>query len=123
MLGSLRGKVGFVPAPNWLIYGTGGAALAHVTNTLTDTSSFAELYSGNGKVVQESGILSNTASGGTSMSAGQPAPASIGSSRLHYGFPEHSITLTNNAGGSFALTAKENVDTVKGRISYLFGIH
>ena len=42
---------------------------------------------------------------------------------LHYGFPEHSITLTNNARGSFALTAKENVDTVKGRISYLFGIH
>jgi outer membrane immunogenic protein len=26
MLGSMRGKVGFVPAPDWLIYGTGGAA-------------------------------------------------------------------------------------------------
>jgi hypothetical protein len=42
---------------------------------------------------------------------------------LHYGFPEQTITLSNNAGSSFAFKAKERIDTVKGRISYLFSIH
>jgi hypothetical protein len=42
---------------------------------------------------------------------------------LHYGFPEQTITLADNNGASFAFTAKENVDVVKGRVSYLFSIH
>ena len=42
---------------------------------------------------------------------------------LHYGFPEQTITLSNTGGGSFAYKAKENIDAVKGRISYLFSIH
>ncbi len=42
---------------------------------------------------------------------------------LHYGFPEQTINLSDNAGGTFAFRAKESVDTVKGRISYLFSIH
>jgi outer membrane immunogenic protein len=135
-LGSLRGKVGFVPAPNWLIYGTGGLAFAHVKNTLTDTSSFAERYSGDGKVVQDNGTFSNITSAGTSM-FGWAAGAGIdwkwpvdagsawvfGVEYLHYGFGDHTITLTDNAGGSFAFTATAKVDTVKGRISYLFSIH
>jgi opacity protein-like surface antigen len=36
-LGSVRGKIGFVPTPNLLLYGTGGMAFAHVHNTVTST--------------------------------------------------------------------------------------
>ena len=42
---------------------------------------------------------------------------------LHYGFGDQTITLTDNTGRSLSFAGKENVDTVKGRISYLFSIH
>ncbi len=42
---------------------------------------------------------------------------------LHYGFPSQTLTFNGPNGGSFAFNAKENVDTVKGRISWLFNIH
>jgi outer membrane immunogenic protein len=32
-LGSIRGRLGLITGSNWLIYGTGGAAWAHVTDT------------------------------------------------------------------------------------------
>jgi len=38
-LASLSGKVGWSFAPDWLIYGTGGAAFAHVANTFISTES------------------------------------------------------------------------------------
>ena len=41
-LGSVRGKLGFVLAPDWLIYGTGGLGYAHVKNAFTDTETAAE---------------------------------------------------------------------------------
>src|SRR6266436_1708009 len=40
-LASLHGKVGWSFSPNWLIYGTGGAAFAHVETTITSTQSAA----------------------------------------------------------------------------------
>jgi opacity protein-like surface antigen len=42
---------------------------------------------------------------------------------LHYGFPEQTITVSNNAGGSLAFSASEHIDTVKARMSYQFSIH
>jgi hypothetical protein len=42
---------------------------------------------------------------------------------LHYGFPEQWITISNNAGAIRAFRATEDVDAVKGRISYLFSIY
>jgi outer membrane immunogenic protein len=33
-LGSLRGKVGWVVTPDWLVYGTGGVAFANVKETI-----------------------------------------------------------------------------------------
>jgi len=41
-LGSVRGKVGLAAWQNWLIYGTGGLAFAHVqdTATVTQTANF-----------------------------------------------------------------------------------
>jgi outer membrane immunogenic protein len=134
MLASLRGKIGWAFAPNWMVYGTGGAAFAHVKNTLTESFSFEEVYN-NIMVVCDPGT-SNSASAGTSMfgwAAGagldykwqidQGSALVFGVEYLHYGFPEQTITLADNAGSSFAFTAKENVDVVKGRISYLFSIH
>jgi outer membrane immunogenic protein len=42
----------------------------------------------------------------------------------HYGFPNHTFTMANNNnGGSFSFNASENIDVIKGRISYLFSIH
>jgi outer membrane immunogenic protein len=126
MLASMRGKIGWSFAPDWLIYGTGGAAWAHVENTITSTET----------AVLPEITTDPSVSGGTSM-FGWAAGAGIdwkwrldagsalvfGVEYLHYGFPEQTITLADNNGASFAFTAKENVDVVKGRISYLFSIH
>jgi outer membrane immunogenic protein len=133
MLASLRGKVGWAFAPDWMLYGTGGAAWAHVKNTLTESFSFEADYDGQ---MVECSDFSSIASGGTSMfgwAAGagldykwqidQGSALVFGVEYLHYGFPEQTITLADNNGASFAFTAKENVDVVKGRISYLFSIH
>jgi outer membrane immunogenic protein len=139
-LASLRGKVGWSFSPNWLIYGTGGAALAHVENTIVSTQS--AVISPNilgacagGLTCNFSNSLSNT-SGGTTLfgwAAGGgidwKLPLDAGSALvfgveyLHYGFPQQTITLSDNAGGVRAFRANENVDAVKGRISYLFSIH
>jgi hypothetical protein len=44
---------------------------------------------------------------------------------LHYGFPAHTVTVTDNfgAGSSISLNSTLSVDTIKARISYLFSIH
>ena len=131
MLGSVRGKVGFVLAPDWLLYGTGGLAFAHVKNTVTVNET--DHYNDAGGWV-ESNTMS--ASGGTSM-FGWAAGAGVdwkfwhdagsawilGVEYLHYGFGTNTITVTDNAGSSIAINATEKVDTIKGRISYLFSIH
>ena len=144
-LASLRGKVGWSFAPDWLIYGTGGAAFAHTENTVTSTASAAVSPSISATVIGAGGSTftftnGNTplrnASGGATMfgwalgggvdwKLGLDAGSAMvfGVEYLHYGFPEQTIELADNAGGSFAFKAKEHVDTVKGRISYLFSIH
>jgi outer membrane immunogenic protein len=139
MLASLRGKIGFAPAPDWLIYGTGGAAFAHVKNTVTDSELLE--YGDDGEGCPSSWVSVCTAnsfitSAGTTMfgwAAGAGVdwklPVDAGSAwvfgveYLHYGFPEHTIKFTDNTGVSFAFNAKESVDTIKGRVSYLFSIH
>jgi hypothetical protein len=44
---------------------------------------------------------------------------------LRHSFAEFPALLarSDNAGGSFTFTAKENVDTIKGRFNYPFSIH
>jgi len=41
----------------------------------------------------------------------------------HYGFGNHTFTVADNNGGSFSFNSSQNIDVVKGRISYLFSIH
>jgi outer membrane immunogenic protein len=145
-LASVRGKVGWAFAPDWLIYGTGGAAFAHVENTVISTESSATNAFNVGSIfpcgpVGQTCALSasnntlRSTSGGTTrfgwaLGGGadwklQLAGSALvlGVEYLHYGFPEQSITLYNNAGGTFGFRAKQDVDVVKARISYLFSIH
>jgi outer membrane immunogenic protein len=143
-LASLRGKVGWSFAPNWLIYGTGGAAFAHSQNSVTSTESATVVgvlpnvtVLGCCSLVYSNGTTPppRITSGGTTMlgwalggGMDWKLPLNAGSALvfgvelLHYGFPEQTFALSNNAGGFFVFKAKENVDTIKGRISYLFSI-
>jgi len=141
-LASLRGKVGWSFSPNWLIYGTGGAGFAHVENAVvsTETATISPSllgFCGPGLTACNfsTSSLSNT-SGGTTLygwAAGGgidwKLPLNAGSALvfgveyLHYEFPEQWITISNNAGAIRAFKANENVDAVKGRISYLFSIY
>jgi outer membrane immunogenic protein len=41
----------------------------------------------------------------------------------HYGFGNHTFTVAGNNGGNFSFNASQDIDVVKGRISYLFSIH
>ena len=130
-LGSLRGKVGFVPAPNLLIYGTGGLGFAHVKNDFTFTYS-TQL----GPAQPPVPSIVSGASGGTSM-LGWAAGAGIdwkwpvdagsawvfGVEYLHYGFGVETMTVSDNAGASTAFRASVSADAVKARLSYMFGIH
>jgi outer membrane immunogenic protein len=140
-LGSVRGKIGFVPTPNLLLYGTGGLAFAHVTNTVTsitttqywDVKDLAnndpdaiKFYSKNTSTVSGGGTMLGWAAG---VGGDWKFPLDAGSALvlgvqyLHYQFPTNTFTLTDNAGGAFAFNRSQSIDTVKGRLSYLFSIH
>jgi outer membrane immunogenic protein len=148
MLGSLRGKVGFVLAPDWMVYGTGGLAFAHVKDTIFDTQSAhlapisvsskfpVNVFLTSGGAVISNGIFSSFgASGGTSM-LGWAAGAGVdwkfwhdagsawvfGVEYLHYGFGTNTVTFQTSNGNSLAMSFNQSVDTIKGRISYLFSI-
>jgi opacity protein-like surface antigen len=41
----------------------------------------------------------------------------------HYGFGNHTFTMAGNNGGSFSFNSSQDIDVIKGRISYLFSIH
>jgi outer membrane immunogenic protein len=139
-LGSVRGKLGFVLAPDWLIYGTGGLGFAHVKNAFTNTET------AQGEEIPWNGF-SAAAAAGTSM-LGWAAGAGVdwkfwhdagsawvlGVEYLHYGFGDQTVTFQTTSpgtlakilgigGNTFAVTTTERVDTIKGRISYLFSIH
>lgn len=49
----------------------------------------------------------------------------LGVEYLHYQFDTNTLTLADQFGdgGAIALNTKQSVDTIKGRISYLFSIH
>ncbi len=131
-LGSVRGKTGWAFAPNWLVYGTGGLAFAHVkyTSTLNETYNYASGGSGGNETLNALGGASRL---GWSLGAGldwryqidQGSSWVFGVEYLHYGFPADTITITDNLGSGFnlAINSKQSVDTIKGRISYLFSIH
>jgi outer membrane immunogenic protein len=135
-LGTVRGKVGWAFSPNWMIYGTGGLALAHVK---TDFSAFNLV----GDICGVSGFAGTTMFGWT-VGAGldykwqldQGSAVVFGVEYLHYQFGEHSLAfgplqqtgtnLASEFGATSTFTigdATQTIDVIKGRISYLFSIH
>lgn len=129
-LGSLRGKFGFTPAPQWLIYATGGLAFAHVTNNVIATESFAADFGSGTRNFSRSLSTSGGATlFGWALGAGVDWKWTdtnwiVGVEYLHYDFPAHTLALGDSGGGSSNLVnSRQSVDAVKGRISYLFPIH
>jgi len=145
-LASIRGKIGYAWSPNWMIYGTGGAAFAHVKNTLTSSQSvdFSEF---DGFVCGEfcfettedfafhaansfSASADQTMFGYT-LGAGidykwqlDPGSALVfGVEYQYFNFPSQTFTFSGPSGLSVAVDTKETINVVKGRISYLFSIH
>ena len=139
LLGFAGPKVGWAFSPSWMIYGIGGLAWAHLeanasqTQTVQFCNPTCQPFSGGDF------DFSRTQSGGLTMfgwAAGagidwkyeiDPGSAVVlGVKYLHYGFGNNTLTLAENqfgTGNSFAINTKQSVDTVTGRISYLFSIH
>jgi outer membrane immunogenic protein len=136
-LGTVRGKVGWAWGPNWMFYGTGGLAFAHVKNDVSIGQTFTDCF---GVVGCFSESESFAGAGGASMfgwtvGAGvdwkwqidQGSAWVFGVEYLHYEFGEHTLTLADTVlgnGGDFSIpNTSQRIDVVKGRISYLFSIH
>jgi outer membrane immunogenic protein len=145
-LASVRGKIGFAPqwsawGGQWMVYGTGGMAFAHVKNSLTDTQSLlwndGDFCGGpNCEAIVFSAANTFADSADQSM-FGYTFGAGIdwkwqidsgsalvfGVEYQYFNFPTQTFTLTGPSGLSLALDTKETINVVKGRISYLFSIH
>jgi outer membrane immunogenic protein len=145
-LASLRGKVGYAWSPNWMIYGTGGAAFAHVKNTLTQSQSidfteFDGFFCGEFCFVTTENFAAHFASAATdtanqtmlgwTIGAGidykwqlDPGSALVfGVEYQYFNFPSQTFTFSGPSGASVALDTKETINVVKGKISYLFSLH
>jgi opacity protein-like surface antigen len=149
-LGAVNAKIGYAWSPNWLIYGTGGLAFAHVKSTLNFAQSLFHLDCDTGNCDASTGAFVpgefegfvRTANEQFSGTAGQsmfgwtagagidykwqldPGSAVIfGIDYKHYGFGRHTLSFAGPEGGTFSINASQDVDVIKGRISYLFSIH
>jgi outer membrane immunogenic protein len=146
-LGTVRGKVGWAWSPNWMIYGTGGLAFAHVQTDFSASQNFCftpgDCLPGFDASSFDIGGVSG--SGGVSMlgwtvGAGldykwqidQNSAVIFGFQYLHYQFDNHSLTFGplqrvstfNNETSTFTIgDMSQTIDVIKGRISYLFSIH
>jgi outer membrane immunogenic protein len=141
MVSSLRGKVGYAWSPNWMIYGTGGAAFAHVKNTLTSTQSLAFGDDCEGATVlscSEAAFFNSAFTAqssqtmlGWTIGAGldykwqlDPGSALVfGVEYQYFNFPTQTFTFSGPSGLSVAFDTKETINVVKGKISYLFSLH
>jgi opacity protein-like surface antigen len=149
-LGAVNAKIGYAWSPNWMIYGTGGLAFAHVKDSLHFSQSMFHLdcdigncneftggfvpgeFEGFARFANENfdGTAGNsmfgwTAGGGIDYKWQlDPGSAVIfGIDYKHYGFGRHTLSFAGPDGGTFSINASQDVDVVKGRISYLFSIH
>jgi hypothetical protein len=133
LLSSVRGKVGFAGAwDSVLLYGTGGLALAHGTNTVTVTQQTGAFTLLDG-TPQAATAQSFTGSAGSTMfgwAAGGgidfkwPGTGFIvGLEYLHYDFAKNTFAISDSGGVGRNFNAHQSVDAIKGRLSYLFPIH
>jgi outer membrane immunogenic protein len=127
-LGSVRGKIGLAASPNWMIYGTGGPAWAHVTRTLNITQRVA--YS----VLEGPQTRTNTFSASTgetrlgfAVGAGVDWTLSpnlvLGALYLHYEFPKGTVTFADGSNSVGFGTSRQSADVITGRLSWMVPIH
>jgi opacity protein-like surface antigen len=139
-LASVRGKIGYAWSPNWMFYGTGGMAFAHVKNSLTQSQSLhwedGDFAGGDSESIIFNAASTFSASADQSM-LGWTVGAGLdykwqldaGSALIfgveyqYFNFPSQTFTFTGPSGGSLAFNTSETINVVKGRISYLFSIH
>jgi opacity protein-like surface antigen len=131
-IGSVRGKIGFVPSQNWLLYATGGMAWAHATTTTTATEFFDVAFDEGTQRFSHSVRASGAGTMlGWALGAGvdwkmpidQGSSFVLGLEYLHYEFPKNTISLADGGFSTNFVSNNQSVDAVKGRISYLFSIH
>lgn len=121
-LATIRGRIGFLATPSWLIYATGGAAIAEVKGNFSFTDSFAG--------ATESGTIRDTRLGWTAGLGGEYAVGngwSLKAEYLYVDLGRSSITSNNlNVGGPLpAQTFTHSVDLksniVRVGVNYKFG--
>ena len=115
-LSSVRGKVGFIAMPNWMVYGTGGVAFASTSNTVTMTQQI-----GTGPVTSFSSTNTGTLLGwtaGVGLDWKMAPDWVLGVLYQHYDFPKNTISFN---GGTVGLSGgSQTADTIKARVSYHF---
>jgi outer membrane immunogenic protein len=131
-LASLRARLGFLPIPELLLYGTGGAAWAHTTDSIslsqkTTPHDFLVLCLAGSFCNIPTSESFNASTGSTHLgwSAGvggewKFAPNwNIGMEYLHYEFPRNTLSF-GDGNVSFTLPGDHrlSVDTVRARLSW-----
>ena len=121
-LATIRGRIGFLATPSWLIYATGGAAIAEVKGNFSFTDTFAG--------ATESGAIRDTRVGWTAGLGGEYAVGNGWSLKAEYLYVDlgRSSMTSNNFSVGVALPAQtftHSVDLksniVRVGVNYKFG--
>jgi outer membrane immunogenic protein len=146
MLGRVVGKVGWAWSPNWMVYGTGGLAFAHVKDSLADSQNVlfgtlcdvpdgdtnpndcAHVRSFTNSIVAsaDQSMFGWTVGAGVDYKWQIDAGSAwvFGVDYRYYQFPSQTFTFTDPGTGlSTSFNSKQTINVVQGRISYLFSIH
>jgi opacity protein-like surface antigen len=124
-LGSVRGKVGLAASPNWMIYGTGGLAWAHMIRTMTVT----QTISAPGFDTRSNSISASSGETrlGYTVGAGVDWKLSpnvvLGALYLHYEFPKGTVAFADGGNSVGFGTSRQSADVITGRLSWLVPIH
>jgi opacity protein-like surface antigen len=124
-IGSVRGKIGLATSSNWMIYGTGGPAWAHVTRTLNISQTVAY----NGDTPRTNSFSSSTGETrlGFAIGAGIDWKLSpnlvLGALYLHYEFPKGTVTFADGSSSVGFGTSRQSADAITGRLSWMVPIH
>ncbi|OAF14238.1 hypothetical protein AYJ54_42505 [Bradyrhizobium centrolobii] len=123
-LATIRGRLGFLATPNWLIYATGGAAIADVKANFNFTDTF--------DAATESGSMRDTRVGWTAGVGGEYAVGNGWSLKAEYLYVDlgRATTTSTNLTGAFTGPSPSNVYThsadlksniVRVGVNYKFG--
>jgi outer membrane immunogenic protein len=123
-LGTVRGRLGWTPAPSWMLYGTGGLAWERTNRSVFDFSQF-----GGGNIATN---ISDTPRDHFGWVAGAGVESFIGNSNwigrleyLHYDFGtvESTVSIVSSSPGLASSTergGRQTIETVRAGLSYKF---